>query len=130
MALSRVRDYIVDNHSFPSFAACSTKKSHIESPKMVHKEILERPMSTTGIIRDWKSGDQIAWIEDDCDVYSAATKHKFAMVRSFCVYSLSGEFLGINLQGADPMEIGIPSETVLRLKRLADESARSPRLSR
>ena len=27
-------------------------------------------MSTTGIIRDWKSGDQIAWIEDDRDVFS------------------------------------------------------------
>jgi hypothetical protein len=79
-------------------------------------------MSTTGIIRDWRSGDQVAWIEDDRDVYSVATKHKFAMVQGFSVYSLSGQFLGINLQGADPMEIDIPSETVLRLKRLADEN--------
>ena len=78
-------------------------------------------MSTTGIIRDWKSGDQIAWIEDDRDVYSVATKHKFAMVRGFNLYSLSGQFLGINIQGADPTEIGIPAETVTRLKKLADE---------
>ena len=79
-------------------------------------------MSTTGIIRDWRSADQIAWIEDDCDVYSVATKHKFAMVRGFSLYSLSGQFLGINVQGTDPMEIGIPSDTATRLKRLADES--------
>ena len=78
-------------------------------------------MSTTGIIRDWKSGDQIAWIEDDRDVYSAATKHKFAVVRGFSLYSLSGQFLGVNLQGADPTEIGIPPEAVTRLKRLAAE---------
>jgi hypothetical protein len=79
-------------------------------------------MSTTGIIRDWKSGDQIAWIEDDRDMYSVATKHRFATVRGFNVYSLSGQFLGINVQGADTMEIGLPSEAIIRLKRLADES--------
>jgi hypothetical protein len=38
---NRAREFIVDNHSFPSFAACSTKKSHLESPKMVHNKILE-----------------------------------------------------------------------------------------
>jgi hypothetical protein len=79
-------------------------------------------MSTTGIIRDWKSGDQVAWIEDDRDVYSVATKHRFATIRGFNVYSLNGRFLGINVQGDDPMEIGIPSESVIRLRNLAGES--------
>lgn len=66
-------------------------------------------MSTTEIIRDWKSGDQIA-------------KHKFATLRGSNLYSLTGQFLGVHLQGADPMEIGIQSEVVARLKKLADES--------
>lgn len=78
-------------------------------------------MSTTGIIRDWKSGDQIAWIEDDRDVFSVATKHKFATVRGVNLYSLTGRFLGVHLQG-DPMEIAIQSEAVARLKKLADET--------
>jgi hypothetical protein len=45
------------------------------------------------------------------------------MVQGFGVHSLSGQFLGINLQGPDPMEIDIPSVAAfLRLKTLADEN--------
>ena len=63
------------------------------------------------------------WIEDDRGVYSVATKYKFAMVQGFGVHSLSGQFLGINLQGPDPMEIDIPSVAAfLRLKTLAEEN--------
>jgi len=54
------------------------KKSHTESPTCRQNKSWRRPMSTTEIIRDWKSGDQIAWIENDHDVYSVSTKHKFA----------------------------------------------------
>jgi hypothetical protein len=32
-------------------------------------------------IWDRRSGDQIAWIENDRDVYSVVTKQKFATVR-------------------------------------------------
>jgi hypothetical protein len=47
----------------------------------------------TSFIWDRRSGKQIAWIENDHDVYSVVTKRKFATVRDGKLYSLSGEFL-------------------------------------
>jgi hypothetical protein len=49
-------------------------------------------------IWDRKSGDQIAWIENDHDVYSAVTKQKFATVRDRKLYALDGQFLNLHLE--------------------------------
>ena len=51
----------------------------------------------TSFIWDRQSGKQIAWIENDHDVYSVVTKRKFATVRDGKLYSLSGEFLNVHL---------------------------------
>jgi hypothetical protein len=55
-------------------------------------------MSSTRFIWDQKSGKQIAWIENDRDVYSVATKQKFAMVRDGRLYALNGQFLNVHLE--------------------------------
>jgi hypothetical protein len=78
----------------------------------------------TGFIWDRKNGDQIAWIESGTDVFSAATKRKFATVRRSNLYSLTGEFLGVHLENvdggnADIAGIGTGSEALARFKELA-----------
>jgi hypothetical protein len=43
-------------------------------------------------------GKQIAWIDRNHDVFSVATKEKFATVRNRELYSLQGERLNLHLQ--------------------------------
>jgi hypothetical protein len=74
-----------------------------------------------------KSGEQIAWIENDHDVYSVVTKRKFATVRDGKLYSLSGEFLNIHLdnlhsENADLVSGARDTEALAGFKKLANES--------
>ena len=74
-----------------------------------------------------KSGEQIAWIENDHDVYSVVTKRKFATVRDGKLYSLSGEFLNVHLdnlhsESADLVSSAKDTEALAGFKKLANES--------
>jgi hypothetical protein len=82
---------------------------------------------STGFIWDHKSSNQIAWIENGADVFSVATKRKFATVRGSDLYSLAGEFLGVHLENidggnADIAGTGNDSEALTRFKKLASDS--------
>lgn len=81
----------------------------------------------TGFIWDSRTGDQIAWIQDDGDVFSVATKRKFATVRGSDLYSLSGQFLGVHLENinggnADIADVDTDGEALVRFKKLASQS--------
>jgi hypothetical protein len=54
-------------------------KQHLSLPKI--RSVWIPSMSQTDFIWDRQSGKQIAWIENDHDVYSVVTKRKFATVR-------------------------------------------------
>jgi hypothetical protein len=78
-------------------------------------------------IWDRKTGEQIAWIENDHDVYSVATKQKFATVYDGKLYALNGKFLNLYLDhlhadGADLAISGRDIEAAARLKTLASQS--------
>jgi hypothetical protein len=47
----------------------------------------------SGNIWDRKTGKHVAWIEGD-DVFSVATKRKFAVLRGAEIYDLNGKLLG------------------------------------
>ena len=79
---------------------------------------------TTGFIRDGKTGDQIAWIEDGKDVFSVATHEKFATVRGTDLYSLSGEFLNVHLENSDDIAAARNDTAALaQFKKLAGGSS-------
>ena len=85
-------------------------------------------MSSTGFIWDQKSGKQIAWIENDYDVYSVATKQKFATVRDGRLYALNGQFLNVHLEnlhdgGFDLASGGNDTEALAKFKKLANANA-------
>ena len=82
-------------------------------------------MSSTGFIWDRKSGEQIAWIANDHDVYSIATKQKFATVRDGKLYALNGQFLNVYLEnlhdgGADLASNASDTEALAQFKKLAN----------
>jgi hypothetical protein len=75
---------------------------------------------TTGFIRNGKTGDQIAWIEDGKDVFSVATHEKFATVRGTDLYSLSGEFLNMHLESSDEITVaGNDAAALAQFRKLA-----------
>jgi len=81
----------------------------------------------TRFIWDRQSGKQIAWIENDHDVYSVVAKRKFATVRDGKLYSLSGEFLNVHLdnlysESADLVSSAKDTEALAGFKKLANES--------
>ena len=76
-------------------------------------------------IWDRRSGDQIAWIENDRDVYGVVTKQKFATVCDGKLYGLDGQFLNLHLQilegeGADLVISERDTEAVAKFKELAE----------
>lgn len=75
-------------------------------------------MSTTGFIFDPTTGKQIAWIEGT-DVFSVATKEKFASLRGTELYSLKGEFLGVHVEEAGKVRSEQGSGAVERFTSLA-----------
>ena len=85
-------------------------------------------MSRTGFIWNQKSGKQIAWIENDHDVYSVATKQKFATMRDGSLYALNGKSLNVHLEnphdgGADLASGGNDTEALAKFKKLANTDA-------
>jgi hypothetical protein len=74
-------------------------------------------------IWDRKTGEQIAWVENGCDVYSVATMQKFATVRDGKLYALNRQFLKLYLENlqADLVSSGKDTEALAKFKRLACE---------
>jgi hypothetical protein len=80
---------------------------------------------STGFIWDRKTGEQIAWIENGTDVFSVATKRKFATVDGSDLYSLSGQLLGVHLENIDDGNAdiaGADTDALVRFKKLASEN--------
>jgi hypothetical protein len=68
------------------------------------------------------SNVQIAWTDNNDNVFSVATKEKIATVRNGELYSLQGEPLNIHLQSRG---VGVGNADALRrLKELARGSAK------
>jgi hypothetical protein len=74
-------------------------------------------------IWDRQTGKQIAWVENDHDVYSLATERKFATVReNGNLYSLDGQFLNVHLENLDAGGSALVSDpdTLARFIELAN----------
>lgn len=80
-----------------------------------------------GFIWDRKSGEQIAWIENDHSVCSVTTKRKFATERNGELLSLDGHSLNLHLEnlhdgGANLVSAEKDADALVRFKKLANES--------
>jgi hypothetical protein len=81
---------------------------------------------TTGHIWDRNTGRQLAWIQNDRDVYSVETGKKFATVRDRELFSLQDEPLNLHLQDLHGQGVGQvgkegESDVLRRFKKLANE---------
>jgi hypothetical protein len=81
----------------------------------------------SGFIWDRKTGEQIAWIKDEIDVYSVATEQPFAKLLGGELYSLSGVLLNVHLESlhgdnVDLADTGSDADAVARFKKLASGS--------
>jgi len=74
--------------------------------------------NTTGHIYDPTTGEDIAWIVGQ-DVFSVATKQKFATLRGTDLYSLDGKFLGVHLEEAFTIRSENDSAAVEQFSKLA-----------
>lgn len=73
-----------------------------------------------------KTGKQLGWVADGCDVYSNATKLKIATVRDGNLYSLTGEPLNLSLElleGRTPRGTSQErqADAIARFKKLSGE---------
>jgi hypothetical protein len=78
-------------------------------------------------IWDRKTGKQLGWVADGRDVFSAATKQKFATVREGNLYSLTGKPLNLSLElleGSEPRGIGgeRQADALARFTKLAGDT--------
>jgi hypothetical protein len=80
--------------------------------------VLEATKMIDGLIYDVNDGKPIAWIENSSEVYSTATRRRFAMLRGGTFFSIDGIPLGLSLNDLNAQMVG-ERNALAQLKALA-----------
>ena len=75
-----------------------------------------------GFIYETNSGARIAWVENGDELYSVATRRKFATIKNGVAYSLTGEPLGLTLADLNSQMTSDP-DLLAHFKALAEREA-------